>query len=65
MTTVNPRMIQVLILAKALEMYAATTMKVNRDYTPANMLRTATRLTGKKYKRGQYLAAVTDLRSLI
>lgn len=54
--------IQATILASALEMYHKTKIKVNRAYTPSNMLATATNITGKKFKRGQYLEAAKALR---
>ena len=48
-------------LATALKLYAKTGMKVNRAYTPTNMLATATAITGTKFKRGQYTEAATAL----
>lgn len=54
--------IQATIVASALEIYHETKMKVNRAYTPSAMLRTASQLTGQKFKRGQYLEAAKALR---
>lgn len=36
-------------------------MRLNRQYTPANLLRTTTSFTGQTYKRGQLDAAILDL----
>jgi hypothetical protein len=52
---------QALVIAKALEMYARYGMTPNRAYTPTNMLATASRITGIKFKRGQYLDAANAL----
>lgn len=58
---------QATTLKVALSMYAKTGMKVNRAYTPKNMLATASRITGKTYKGkgGQYFQAVHDLELFI
>lgn len=48
-------------LATALRLYAKTGMKVNRAYTPTNMLATATAITGEKFKRGQFEQAAEAL----
>jgi len=48
-------------VASALKLYARTRMKVNRAYTPTNMLAVATEITGKKFKRGQYMEAAEAL----
>lgn len=53
---------QAIVLASALKLYANTGMKANRAYTPSNMLKTAESITGKKYKRGQYMVAHDDLK---
>jgi hypothetical protein len=52
------------VIASALRLYASTGMKVNRAYTPTNMLRTASALTGKTFKRGQYEEAAVALTEL-
>lgn len=62
MTSVNPKTFQALVIAKALELYAQTGIKVNRAYTPKNMLAMANKLTGKPFKPRQYLEAATALR---
>lgn len=61
----DPKAYQCLALAKALELYAHTKMKVNRLYTPTNMMRTASTLTGQQFKRGDYLTAAKALRDLL
>ena len=52
---------QAIVLRKAIELYQKTGMKPNRAYTPTNMLRTAGRITGKTFKRGQYAQAIAAL----
>jgi hypothetical protein len=52
------------VIASALRLYAKTGMKANRAYTPTNMLRTASALTGKSFKRGQYEEAAVALTEL-
>lgn len=52
------------VLASGLRLYAKTGMKPNRMYTPKAMLETATKYTGKAYKRGQYEQAAQDLTEL-
>lgn len=49
-------------LAAAIDLYAKTGIKANKSYTPTNMLRTASKITGKTFKRGQYEAASEALR---
>jgi len=53
------------VIKHALKIYANTGMQVNRAYTPTAMLKAAGQLTGKTYKRGQYLLAADDLQSLL
>jgi hypothetical protein len=48
-------------IKNALKFYADTGMKVNRAYTPSAMLAAATDITGKKFKRGQYMEAVAAI----
>ena len=55
----------IVVLASALKLYAKTGIKASRAYTPTNMLAAATRYTGNKYKRGEYMTAHDDLRALI
>lgn len=59
---IDPNTYQRLAIASALEVYAKHKMRVNRAYTPTNMLKTASRLTGKTFKRGEYLKAAAALR---
>jgi hypothetical protein len=49
-------------LALALEMYAKHGIKVNRAYTPKNMIAAAERETGLKFKPRDYLGAAKALR---
>lgn len=55
------QIVQAAVLKSAIKMYVNTGMKVNTAYTPANMLATASKITGKAYKRGQLKAAWADL----
>lgn len=50
-----------IVIAKALRLYAKTGIKVNRDYTPKNMMAMATKLTGKKFAARDYLGAAEAL----
>ena len=59
--TTEPQIFQAMAVRRALKMYAETKMKVNRLYTPVNMLRTATHITNIPFKRGQYQQAIDAL----
>lgn len=61
MSTITPSTYQALAIHSGLKLYAKTKMKPNSMWTPSNMLRTAGRITGKAYGRGQYLQAADDL----
>lgn len=54
-------MFRAFAIAQALRLYAKTGMQANRAYTPTAMLKAASSITGKKYKRGQYVQAADDL----
>lgn len=54
-------MYQVIVIKKALEVYARTGMRVNGSYTPSNMMKTAEKLTGRKFKKGDYVGAAKAL----
>lgn len=54
-----------LTIASALTLYAKTKLKVNRAYTPTNMLNAATKITGVTYKRGEYQKAANDIRNKV
>lgn len=62
---IEPRTYQALVIAKALEIYANTGMKVNRAYTPTAMLKMAEKITGKNFKRGDYLRAAQAIREIL
>ncbi len=55
------RMVQALVLRRALRLYADTGIKPNRAYNPMAMLSAASQITGKTYQRGEYLRAAQDL----
>lgn len=58
MTTItNMPMMRAITLAKALEFYAKTKMRVTRHVGPTQMLAMASEITGHTYKRGQYVEA--------
>lgn len=48
-------------IASGLRLYAKTGMRPNRLWTPSAMLKAATGITGKPYKRGQYEKAAADV----
>lgn len=48
-------------IASALRIFAKTRTPVNRAYTSTAMLKFASELTGKTYKRGQYQQAAADI----
>jgi hypothetical protein len=48
-------------LASGLRLYAKTGLRPNRAYTPSAMLAAASRITGKRYKRGQHELAAADV----
>ena len=49
--------------ASGLRFYAKTGMKINRAYTPTAMLKRASQITGKTFKRGQYELAAAELKA--
>ncbi|MFY8164592.1 MAG: hypothetical protein ACOVKC_10190 [Brevundimonas sp.] len=51
------------VIASALRLYAKTKMQMNRAYTPTAMLRAAADITGKTFKRGQYVEAADALKA--
>jgi hypothetical protein len=57
----DPKLYQAAAVKVALRLYARTKIKVNRMYTPTNMLRTASKITGKEYKRNELIKAADDL----
>lgn len=62
---IEPRLFQALVVAKALEMYARFGIKANSAYTPANMMRTATRITGRTFNARDYEGAARALRKWV
>lgn len=52
-------------LKRGIKLYLKTGMKPNRLWTPANMLKTASKYTKKVYKRGQLQQAHDDLEGLL
>lgn len=60
------RIHQLLAIKVGLSVYAKHGLKVNRDYTPKAMLRTAAWMTGKDYKNSkpEMARAAEDLRKL-
>lgn len=54
-------LVRAITLVSALKMYAKHKMIITRGATPAYLLQLAATYTGKKYKRGQYIAAADDV----
>lgn len=50
-------------LKRAIMVYRDTGMKVNRAYTPKNMLAKASEITGKKFKARDYTGAIDALQA--
>jgi hypothetical protein len=65
MTTINPMVYRTIVIAKGLEFYAKTGMKVNTAYTPRRMMRVAEEITGRKFKARAYMEAANALRTSI
>jgi hypothetical protein len=65
--SINPQVARyrAVVIKHALILYAETGMKANRMYTPTNMLNAAAGITGKTYKRGQYVQAAADIQSVL
>lgn len=57
----NTDMYQALVVRKALQLYAKTGIKANSAYTPSAMMRTAERITGRRFKSRDYLGATAAL----
>ena len=54
-----------LVIKQACKLYAKHKMQVNRAYTPTAMLKAASGITGKAYKRGQHQQAADDIAALL
>lgn len=52
------------VLAGSLDLYDKTKMLPTRGAKASGMLKLATEMTGKPYKRGQYAQAAADLREM-
>jgi len=59
----TPAVYQAIAIARALELYAKTGMKVNTAYTPKNMRAMAEKITGQKFKARDYLGMASALRA--
>lgn len=51
------------VIANALRFYARTGFKVNRAYTPSNMMRAAREITGQAFRPRDYTGAADALSS--
>ena len=60
-TGAHVTMFQAMVLRTGLKMYARTKVQPNALFTPTNMLEAAGRITGRRYRRGQYMEAANDL----
>jgi hypothetical protein len=63
--SLDPKAYSIIVLAKALEIYARTGVKVNTAYMPSVMMRRASELTGKTFRARDYLGAAQALKELI
>ena len=63
--TVSPEVYQAIAIKHGLKFYAKTGKKVNRLYTPANMMRMASQITGRKFAPRAYIAAADALEEFI
>jgi len=54
-----------LVVAKGLEFWAKHKMRLNRAYTPSNLMAAASQITGKKYRARDYLVAAADIREML
>lgn len=62
MTTISPQIYQCLVIAKGLEFYAKTGMRINKSYTPQRLMARATEITGQSFKGRAYIEAANALR---
>lgn len=68
MTIIEGNDIQVYVamtLRSALRLYMKTGMQVNSSYTPKNMMKSAERITGKRFKARDYHGAIEALTDAI
>lgn len=54
-----------IVIAHGLELYAATGIKPNRAYTPANMMKMAMKITGRRFKARDYRGAALALKEYV
>jgi hypothetical protein len=50
-------------IASGLRLYAKSGIKPNRAWSPTAMLKAASGITGKAYKRGEYAKAAEDVKA--
>lgn len=65
MAATQPQLFQAMAIKSAIRVYAKTGMKVNRAYTPKNMMAMAQKITGKARKARDYQGAIDDLNDWI
>jgi hypothetical protein len=61
----DPKTFQIVALKHGLKLYAKTKMLPNRLWTPKNMMATAEKLTGQKFKAQDYLGAAAALQEIL
>ena len=61
----NVNLYVAIVMKGAIKLYIDHKIKANRSYTPTNMLRKASELTGKPYKRSELRKAYNDLEEMI
>lgn len=57
----SPAIHQAMVIAAALRFYSRTGYKANRAYTPSNMMKMATKITGQSFKPRAYEDAADAL----
>lgn len=65
MPALNPYVYQAITIKAGLRLYMKTGMKPNRMWTPSAMMRTASNITGKKFKARDYQGAIDALEALL
>lgn len=56
-----PHLFQARVIAKALALYQRTGRPLNSSYTPTKMMKMAEKITGKGFKKRDYLSAAKAL----
>lgn len=65
MTLVSPNIYQALTIKTALKFYAKHGVRINRAYTPRNMMQMVTKITGTKLRPRDYMGGVHALENWV